>query len=138
MPFWSSKEKVTYGEGLIPSDLLRAVRDRSTDDNDSKAQLTDGVLSRFLEDAKYDTDKAVEMVQQYIKYRADNGVGEMLANPPHENIFRKYTIGTWHKTDREGHPINYDVRTEKLFWLSLPHPPCITPIDTLASISRRH
>lgn len=62
-------------------------------------------LLRFLRARDFGVDKALQMLQESLKWREENNIDHMLNEYKPSTVITKYFLGAWHQTDKQNCPI---------------------------------
>lgn len=62
-------------------------------------------LLRFLRARDFSVEKAHQMLQESLKWRADNNIDQMLNEYKPPTVISKYFLGAWHQTDKQNCPM---------------------------------
>lgn len=62
-------------------------------------------LLRFLRARDFSVEKALQMLQDSLKWREENNIDQMLNEYKAPPVITKYFLGAWHQTDKQNCPI---------------------------------
>lgn len=62
-------------------------------------------LLRFLRARDFNVEKALQMLQESLKWREENDIDQMLNEYKAPPVIAKYFLGAWHQTDKQNCPI---------------------------------
>lgn len=62
-------------------------------------------LLRFLRARDFSVEKALQMLQESLKWREDNNIDQMMNEYKAPTVISKYFLGAWHQSDKQNCPI---------------------------------